>query len=406
MVLVLLYVGVGWLLARGRPPWGDEHHFADTIRLFAGTPWTAVVGDYPQVTPPLFYMLYAAWGRVFGLELDVLRACSAVVGVVTLWMLRRFVARYVSGGLLVFGLCALFLVNPYFPGLSVLVFTDMSALLCVLLAYFWFGHGRFAAAAAALAASLLLRQYAVVFWLALAGAATWGSLFSERRREWVRGLCLLALAPLPLVALVLWWGGLTPPSGREIWIVGDAAMAWNPHALTTYLAFLALYLVPFAAVLANRLRGHGKWWFIALPLGIALQALAPVRATRTAVEQAGIETVGLLHRVLRHIVGSGWGEHVTLSIACSAGVWLLLVFLRDDLRRWRRGAPSMAATLSLTLYLYLAVMPLSYQIWEKYLLLVLPLAVVRLALLPVPGVPGHPSTSVAVDARARAMPVS
>lgn len=384
-VLVLLYVVVAWLAVRERPPWGDEHHFAATVRFFAETPWTSAAADYPQVTPPLFYMLYAAWGQVFGLGLDALRACSALVGVATLLVLRRFLAQHVSGSLLVFGLCALFLLNPYVPGISVLVFTDMPALLCVLLAYLWFGRGRFAASALALSAALLFRQYAVVFWIALAGAAAWNALFAERRKEWVRATGWLAAAPLPLAALVPWWGGLVPPSGRARWIVDAGGMSWNPHAVTAYLAFLALYLVPFALVLANRLRGRARLWFAALPAGVALQLLVPVQATRTAVEQAGMETVGLAHRALRAATGGGWIEHAVLALACSAGTWLLLAFLQDDVRRGRRAPLPMAAILSLSLYLYLAVMPLSYQVWEKYLLLVLPLAVARLALLPVAG---------------------
>jgi hypothetical protein len=278
------------------------------------------------------------------------------------------------------------LLNPYLPGASVFVFTDISALLLVVLAFHMFAQERFAWASLALMAALLCRQYAIVFWIALAVTAGWGAVFSARRSIWAWALAWMAAAPLPLIVLMFLWGSLSPPTGRELWIVGGG-MTWSPRAFTAYLAFLAVYLVPVMVLGMRRFRGRGVFFLAAVPLSL-LYFVFPVQVSSVARIQAGVETVGLAHRALRALAGSGAVEHAVLWAASALGIWLLLVFLRDDARLWRRSKLSPGTPLSLAVYLFLLIMPFSYQIWEKYLLLVLPFAAVRFMLLPEAGKTG------------------
>lgn len=396
-LLVAGYLGLAAALFLHRPAWVDEAHFVEAVRFFGATPLFESLRDYPEVTPPLFYLGYAAWGHLFGFGLIPLRLLSLGIAAAALFVLYRFAHRHLAAAAL--PLCALLLLNPYLPGAAVFVFTDLSALLCVLSALWFYalltsaasaadrpaGAASYAPAALAalsalfICAALLIRQYTVVFWAALCVAALGERLRARppERKAWTRALVALAAAPLPLAALALWWGGLAPPSGRALWIVGEG-LAWNPSAFTTYAAFLPLYLLPCLFVWRSRFRGLGRLAWAVVPAALFYAAF-PVRASETARVQAGVETVGLLHRAIRAVAGPGLPEHLLLAAVFCAGVLFLLIVLRDDLRLWRRGDWSSCTPLSLSLYFFLAVMPFSYQIWEKYLLLVLPVAAVRFA---------------------------
>src|SRR5437667_2479703 len=50
------------LLGLGRPYWGDEAHFVQTIRRFADGITLDTLRHYPEMSTPLPFVLYAVWG--------------------------------------------------------------------------------------------------------------------------------------------------------------------------------------------------------------------------------------------------------------------------------------------------------------------------------------------------------
>lgn len=44
---------------------GDEKHITETVRLFAKNLSLETIKNYPEVTPPLFYIIYAFWAKIF-----------------------------------------------------------------------------------------------------------------------------------------------------------------------------------------------------------------------------------------------------------------------------------------------------------------------------------------------------
>lgn len=63
--------------------WGDEGHFVETISFFSDRTFSEAVQDYPEVTPPLFYLVYSYWGKIFGNEIQTLRLLSVLTGLIS-----------------------------------------------------------------------------------------------------------------------------------------------------------------------------------------------------------------------------------------------------------------------------------------------------------------------------------
>jgi len=64
------------------PAKGDEAHFVEAIKYFGDLDITKV-HDYEEVTTPLVYFVYAAWGNIAGFELHNLRLLSLLIAFIT-----------------------------------------------------------------------------------------------------------------------------------------------------------------------------------------------------------------------------------------------------------------------------------------------------------------------------------
>ena len=72
-----------WALAARTPPWGDEAHFLETIRLFGAGVSLELLRAYREMTAPLTYLVYAAWGHLAGFDTPRLRLLSPLVAAAT-----------------------------------------------------------------------------------------------------------------------------------------------------------------------------------------------------------------------------------------------------------------------------------------------------------------------------------
>jgi 4-amino-4-deoxy-L-arabinose transferase-like glycosyltransferase len=365
-----------------RSYWGDEEHFVQAVRFFGETRWLEAIRDYPEITGPLFYLLYAAWGHVFGFGVTALRCLSLGIAFMALLLLYEFTRICLGDARAAFFACLALLVNPYLLGLSIFVFSDMLTLLFVLACLALFLKGRHFLSSIALCAALLCRQYVILFWASLLVLTAWDARKPERRRESLIRVVYLIGAVLPLLGMMWLWGGIAPRAGRERWIVGDT-LAWHPYAFTSYAAFSFLYLLPALGVFREKLAGKAGLLRWALPAG-AVYFITGIHASGVTRVQTQRDTVGLAHRGLVFLLGAGIPARIFWYLCVSLGFWVFIVFLRDDYLCWRREGGGAARLLSLGCYAFMLVMPFSFQLWEKYLLLVLPLMACRLALLDAP----------------------
>ncbi len=245
---------------------GDEiTYHLPTISQFADQLPSPDLVHYPAAQTPLFHLIVAAWGDLVGLQLWDLRIVEVLISYGVALMLYRLLRRH-SGldawpALL---LAALFACSPYVFGQSFILVTDNLALLLGLAAIerllaFQRGGGlpAFALACGAIALALLTRQS--VAWLGLLAFVVLVLQVPREARTLAGGIALLALAAVPVGALVLAWHGLVPPtadpascglcspdSGRLGW-AGDSPLR------------APLYAVAIGGVYGTLLHGPALW---------------------------------------------------------------------------------------------------------------------------------------------------
>jgi 4-amino-4-deoxy-L-arabinose transferase-like glycosyltransferase len=387
LCISVVVIGTLAFFSIDRQYWGDERHFVETIRLFGSSPWPQVFADYPEVTPPLFYVLYAIWGKIFGFKIEELRIFSLLIAILAYAVLYEFVSAFIQNTKRALVLCLALLLNPYLWGLSVFVFTDMMTLLFVVGAAACFQKERRGLTAIFLGAGLLCRQY-VVFVIAGLWAFTILQAIEERRaKRAVEFSAFMLAAMLPLLACVFAWGGIAPPLGRDKWIMQSPSV-WNPHAFIAYVAFSAIYLIPVLCLDWRNALKHRRLALPALAIG-GLYFIFPVQVSLVTQRQGAFDTVGLAHRAIEAVFGQHAIESVILYVAASLGFWILLVLLNRDIKQMKSGKTDRRTIVSFCYYAFLLTMPFSYQIWEKYLVVVLPFVAAAWFLpSPIPGAPG------------------
>lgn len=372
MLLLLCYAAFTVLTGLDHPIRGDEGHFIETARFFGTGGIASALKDYGEITPPLSFVLFGLWGRLFGFSPGTLRVLSIMMGFLTLVLLYVLYLR-LSGGLkhAVTGMLVL-LLNPYLSGLSVHVFTDIPQLLTVTIAVIALLDRRPLPLFVALSLSLLARQYSLCFvvafvlWLAVKGS------LKERRGR--RLLAAVLLSTLPLLGLFAVWGGPAPPSGLRLWVVDDGSF-YRIGFIYTYVMFLALYSLPLLPLVRRMLFDkRNAIPAVILSLGTLLFPVVPSAATAL---QTDFSTVGLAHRAITAVLGSGALFSVIQFILSWAGFSAITGLIRRDMGTGRDNVNE-ATLLTLMTVSFLLLMPVSFQVWEKYLVMVQPFFVLRL----------------------------
>ena len=224
-------------------------------------------------------------------------------------------------------LALLLAVSPFFFGQSFLVLTDNPTWFFVVLALERSlayvqrpGMARLAAFAACLAAASLMRQ--ISLWLLAPGLVALLSVPLPRRRR-VAGLGLLVLAVVPLVALLLYWGGPLPPAPG-----GGAASTPFATAYRTRNLLLSLGVVGSYAVLILPAAEIAGWWKRARHdrawlATLALPAVAALGLLAAGVLGVVTSFLGLISRVrFPQVAGSSllWWLLIPLGAAAVTGL--------------------------------------------------------------------------------------
>lgn len=379
LVISFIFIIAAALSAIGHPSYGDETHFVETIRLFSSASWPDIIKDYPEVTTPLVYIIYAAWGKLVGTGLIELRILSLIISILFLFVLYLYVISYTKNEKLGLLLCALVIINPYIWGLSVFIFTDMLTLLFVLSALYMFTRDKPGLTAFLLGMAVLCRQYAIIFTIALWLYISLRSYYSREKRTFFKYTLYLFISLIPLIVLTVIWKGLSPPSGTKKFIL-DTGLFWNPHALVTYITFSAIYIFPLLLIFNTKFFAYKKLLIPAVIIS-CLYFIFPVGVSKVTSISNNLDTVGLIHKLLFSLAGRGVLSEIILFVFFFAGIWIILIFLKEDIHTIQSGRISPVLLLSLCYYIFLMIMPFSYQVWEKYLILILPVLSLRTGLL-------------------------
>ena len=88
-----------------------------------------------------------------------------------------------------------------------------------------------------------------------------------------------------------------------------------------------------------------------------------------------------MHTFIRGILSSYCLEQFVLWIFCAAGLITLFNIIWTDIKRMKSGEWDFGHFLTLIIIVFLIIMPFSYQVWEKYLVAVLPFIILRLLMI-------------------------
>ncbi len=375
--IALVLLSLAAVVGLSRPESGDEAHFVQTIRQFGQQINFEQLRTYEEMSTPLPFVAYGLWGRLFGFELPALRIGGILVALAThavyLVLLLSLLGRRL-GALLAF---LLFVLHPYTVYLSLFVHTDIPAVGLALLGLVALRDGRPLWLAVALAGAVLCRQYLVFLSGAVMVFCSLRWFIMSDRRAVTMGLAAVA-SLLPFIALLVLWRAPHPDNQVQKLYIGNA-FSFHPGSLVVYLMTIGVYLLPILCVRVAAICADRWLWSAAVVLS-PLYWLWPVAPSPSAVIME-IPTVGFFHRLLHGTVGQGWFEHSILFAGFFLGLLIVGRILIDMATRIRDRQLDFVAFMDLVIFSFLIVMPFSYLHWEKYLMPVYPVLIVRLLLM-------------------------
>ena len=367
-----------WAVGIDRPLRADEPHFVETIIQFGTTPLSLdLLTHYNEMSGPVPFVLYGAWGRLFGFEPHMLRLFSIVVAVATYVLLFWFLQSE-TGNLRLSAIGTAFVaLHPYMLYLSLFIYTDMLAIMCLIGAIAAVRRERPLWMALALCGAMLNRQY-LVFATGAASAYYLARCIQLRQRGDVVPLLAVVASVVPLAGLCALWGGLCP-DGNLKHIYLDKHPSFHVSSLVLYVSLTSIYLSPVVAARWREFFGRKAPLVVAAAL-CWLYWLFPVTPSPIAAE-SGFR-VGMLHLALHRLFESEVLEQLVFFAGFAGGLAVVTALALDAWRRWNKRQIDFQFFLDLTVFAFLAVMPCSYLHWEKYFMPLVPVLLLRILFAP------------------------
>ncbi len=368
-VFLCAYLAVLSVMGLNRPAWGDEAHFVETVRQFGQGITLDLIKTYGEMSTPFPFVMYALWGKLFGFSLPALRTFSLVIAATTaavFWQLCNKILHDTFSALV----CTIFLfINPYIVGLSIFVFPDMLTILCLVTGVLALVDDRPVLLSLACALGLLSRQYFIFFPAAVfcyCALKYW-----LKSGKPLKTIIAVSVSILPTLLLFWLWKGISPQNSLKELYLGNA-FSFSPTALVLYIILLGAYLSPLILV---RWRKYYRSWPIAA-IAVVLSGIYfiyPVKVSLASLNN-GITTVGYLHRFLSAVLGryTNWAFFILFLLSLPVLLEIIRMWIADFKN------PSREWWLKLSILLFLIIMPFSYLWWEKYFVLILPIAILEI----------------------------
>jgi 4-amino-4-deoxy-L-arabinose transferase-like glycosyltransferase len=379
-VAILIYLSILSLIAIKLPFWGDEVHFVNTIHQFGKGINLDLLKHYSEMSAPLPFIFYSIWGRIINFNIETLRLFSLIISFITLLLFHNLVFylfRDIKTTLLATAFLA---VNPYMIGLSIFVFTDMLTILFLILSCVLLIKKKPFLLSISLAAGTLCRQYVIFFILSLLVYYLIEYLNNYRNGDSksLKMLLFCLASTLPITLLAFYWNGLSPENElKQIYL--DDAFIYHLSFLTLYICQFFVYLFPLVLIYWDKFYINKFTITVSVILSF-LYWLFPVRACNSQIAN-NIFTVGFFHKLIRHIFNNPFIEDLIFYSAFLLGLPIVIFILRDVYIKLRYKNFDFSLLLDWSILMFLFVMPFSYLVWEKYFLLILPIATVRILLI-------------------------
>jgi len=355
---------------------GDERHIVETIRLFASNLSFETIKNYPEVIPPFFFIFYSFWAKIFGSTIESLRILTLIISLITWQLVLYLISLFVNKNIHVLMLSLLVVINPYFFGTSVFVFTDMLTIMLCLSAVILFFKDKLYLFLIFSSLAILCRQYAIIFPLSIIAFSIINLLNGKPiNKRYIFGT-ILTFSPLLILFSI--WGNIAPANGIQKWIVPTPHF-YNINYINTYITFSVVYLLPLIIVFLYK-----KIGFNLLNVGIALIICLtllqfPIAPSAAAILQTDIRTVGFAHIALIKLLGEeSLILKITLGVLLFLGCYINVVLIRYFLGDIKNKIYRKEMIFIIIWILFLITMPFSYQVWEKYLILILPFLILSI----------------------------
>ena len=378
VIPLLIFEGIVFYFAVNKPYWNDEAHFVDTINHFGEDMSISTIKSYNEMSTPLPFILYSFWGRIFDFRIQTLRLFSVLVAFITYLLFHKLVFSIFKDIKISLLTTAFIVLHPYMVGLSVFVFTDMLAILFVILSCIAIREQKPILLSIFLACCLLCRQYLIFFILA-AGLYYLIIYYNNKSNRHVIRTMLLScfISILPLAILVILWKGLCPENDlKNIYL--DKGYSFHPSYLNLYICQFSIYLVPIILISWKKFYKNKIIILISFVLSW-FYWLFPVRIAGYQID-AHVDSVGFFHRFIKSISGNQFIEDIVFHVAYLLGLPIIIVIAKDIFSEWHDKKRGFPLFLDLSIFAALIVMPFSYYCWEKYFLPFLPLVTLRILL--------------------------
>jgi hypothetical protein len=252
-------------------------------------------------------------------------------------------------------------------GVSFFVYTDMWAIFTVVLAVYFIFTKQYVYASVALTIALWSRQYAVYQLTAICLFLIYK--YFPNFKKMVGTCSIVSISFFSLIPLFLLWGGFTPVNQiRYVYIQSHIVYQWS--GLWAYLSSLTVYTLPLLIVW---LLYHNRSYAL-LVLSFLMASLyfwSPIQPSLCAVE-ASFESIGFFDKVLNKYISIKNIVEAIYFISIS----LQLYYLFHIAKSLKNQPINVFVILSIVMFLL--IMPLSYIVWEKYILLLLPIYLLAL----------------------------
>ena len=375
--VILVEIGAASLVDLNRPAWGDEAHFYETVKLFGSDFSLTTLRTYPEMSTPLPFIAYAAWGHLVGFELSHLRLLSMIFAVSTYLIFFWLLSAVISNPRLVFFGAVCLVLLPYMIGFSLFVYTDISAIFFGTMALYALSKRSTWLTAVSLAMAVLCRQY--MAFLVIAGAVFYAiERLTNPKRDTIRQLAAVLLSALPYLALVIFWGGTSPDNALRSQFLSEP-VRFHPEMLSLYIAALFVYLFPLAAL--NFRTFYRNWRLAVLSvIGVGFIVLFPVRVSGP-LAVLGVSRVGQFHRILRLFFDNEFMVHMAFAACFLLALPIVFYMMVDVVKHVRARKTDAHLLAAICILIFMSMMPFSYLGWEKYLMPVVPTAIVYLLMV-------------------------
>ncbi|MGC4062618.1 MAG: hypothetical protein QM749_17950 [Aquabacterium sp.] len=380
--LLILLFGIlcAILISLDNPLHGDENHFYRTLVQFGQSDISVIIKDYNQVTGPVFFSLYGFIGRYCDFSKEFLRFVNLLPFVFFLLLLRSTAQKTLAKEPESFQALLFSLINPYMVGIAIYLYTDGINMLAIYLFYYAVVSKRMLVLIPATALALCTRQYSVA---AIAASSLY--ILTSRQYE-LKSILLaalyVALGCIPFICLYIIWGGIAPKQGLAHWVPNQHVI-YHWDYITTYVAFMTIYALPVifykrAAVVNLVKETLGAKGAVCVALLSLYAFVFPTQISEAiATTSTRINSVGYVHEAMKHLP-IAHADEALIWLFFLFGIGLLAAFFIRDFKHIRRMATGFNFFLSINILFFLLMMPLSYQVWEKYLIVMMPLFVIRI----------------------------